>query len=141
MRISVKEKSELDKIEELIKTGNHGCAFDMTGNSELNMFYISKYMRDDVYYHKASDTYVVAEIEAGELLMDMVVSANEPDIDSLARAFGSEIRKVKLGFTPKNPGGFCVSEMDQDDRTLHVKGAGFADFEEAKLMFPLLAHA
>ncbi|MBO5279574.1 MAG: hypothetical protein J6B06_08835 [Lachnospiraceae bacterium] len=140
-QIPMKEKAAWDEFEKLIQTGKHGCAFDMTGNTELNMFYISKYMKNNVYYHKAADTYVVAEIEGDELIINMVISEKEPDLNSLAEAFGGGIRKVRLGFTPKDAAGFRVRELDQDDTVLHVKGNGFAGFEEAKLMFPLLAHA
>lgn len=140
-RVPMKDKAAWDKMEQLIRTGNHGCAFDMTGNSELNMFYISKYMKEDVYYHKESDTYVVAETEAGELVINMVISGEEPDLNCLAEAFGGGIHKVKLGFTPKDTAGFSVGELNQDDTVLYIRGAGFEGFEKAKLMFPLLAHA
>ncbi len=140
-KADMSSKEQWDKLEELIKNGYHQSAFEMRGNSELNMFYVSKYMQDNVYYCEDCDAYVVAEIEDNELIINMVISEKEQDLNHIAECFGREIQSVVLGFTPKDATGFKVREMDQDDRTMHVKGIGWRDFDADALMVPLLAHA
>ena len=113
----------------------------MVGNSELNMFYVSKFMKNCVYYEEASDTYVIAEVEDSELLIDMVVSKQPQDMNRIAEGFGNGIKKVRLGFTPEKADGFTVREWHVDDCTLHLKGMGMEPFRDEALMFPVLAHA
>lgn len=130
-----------DKLECLIKTGYKYSSFEMVDNSQLNMFYLTKFMRNSVYYCETCDAYVVAEIENSKLTIDMVISEKEQNLNHIAECFGQDVQSVVLGFTPKNTDGFSVREMNQDDRTMHVKGCGWEEFETSKLMVPLLAHA
>lgn len=138
--IAMKDKKAWDMLENKIKTCYSQAAFEMLDNSQLNMFYVSKYMQENVFYSEALDTYVIAETDDDTLTIDMVISDKEQDLNRIADGFGEKIQRVVLGFTPKNGQGFEIREMDQDDRTLHIKG-DFAVLEEDKLMFPLLAHA
>lgn len=139
--VPMNEKTQWDKLEQIIKNGYSQSAFEMNDNSQLNMFYVSKYMQGNVYYCEDCDAYVVAEIENDKLVINMVISETEQDLNHIAECFGKDIHLVVLGFTPKDKTGFALREMNQDDRTLHIKGTGWIGFEEDKLMFPLLAHA
>ena len=140
-KIAMNEKAQRDKLEQLIKYGYRQSAFEMKDNSQLNMFYVTKYMQDCVYYCEDCDAYAVAEIEEGKLILNMVISESEQDLNHIVECFGKEIHSVVLGFTPKDTTGFVMREMDQDDRAMHVKGNGWNGFEADKLMIPLLAHA
>lgn len=140
VQIPMQNKRDWDMLEEKIKTCCKQSAFEMLDNSQLNMFYISKYMQENVFYSKELDAYVIAEKDKDTLIIDMVISDREQDLNRIAEGFGGDIRHVILGFTPENTQGFAVREMNQDDRTLHIKG-DFSVMEEQKLMFPLLAHA
>ncbi|MGN0479781.1 MAG: GNAT family N-acetyltransferase [Hominenteromicrobium sp.] len=138
--VPMENKADWDKLEDKIKTGCAQSAFELAGNSELNMFYVSKYMRENVFYSAALDAYAIAETDGGTLTLDMVISDKPQDLNRIASGFSGEVREVLLGFTPKDTAGFVCREMDQDDRTLHVWG-DMEIIEEKKLMFPLLAHA
>lgn len=140
-QILMKDKAAWDMLEQKIKANEHSCAFDMIENSALNMFYITKFMQENVFYEASMDAYIVAEVEEDELIIDMVIAKEDVDLNRAAEAFGRDIKKVKLGFTPKDTTGFTMQEVDQDDSMLFVKGEGLADFTEEKLTFPLLAHA
>lgn len=140
-KVDMDNKEHWDRLQELINNSYHQSVFEMLDNSELNMFYISKYMQDNVYYCEDCDAYVVAEIEDNELIINMVISEKEQDLNHIVECFGKEIKSAILGFTPKDTIGFAVREMDQDDRTMHMKGNGWNGFEEGMLMVPLLAHA
>lgn len=140
VQVPMKNKKDWDMLEIKIKSSYHQSAFEMLDNSQLNMFYVSKYMQENVYYSEALETYVIAEIYEDTLIIDTVISDKEQDLNRIAEGFGTEIRHVVLGFTPRNTQGFEVREMNQDDRTLFVKG-NFGAVEDCRLMFPLLAHA
>lgn len=140
VQVPMQDKAAWDMLEAKIKTGYVQSAFEMVDNSQLNMFYVSKYMQDNVYYNETLDAYVIAETEDDTIVINMVISEKQQNLNRIAEGFGGDIRHVILGFTPKDRTGFEKREMDQDDRTLHVKGE-WKDFEELELMFPLLAHA
>jgi len=138
--VPMNTKNDWDMLEARIKNSFHHSAFEMLDNSQLNMFYVSKYMQENVYYSEILDTYVIAEIEDDTLIINMVISDKEQDLNQIAAGFGSEIRQVVLGFTPKQTEGFEMRELNQDDCTLHISG-NFAEFKSGKMMFPLLSHA
>ena len=140
-KVPMKEKKDLDLLQKAIEESVPQGPFEMVGNSELNMFYVSKFMKNCVYYEEATDTYVIAEIDDGELLIDMVVSKQPQDMNRIAEGFGNGIKRVRLGFTPEKADGFTVREWHEDDCTLHLKGKGTEPFREEALMFPILAHA
>ncbi len=48
---------------------------------------------------------------------------------------------MTLGFTPRERDGFIMSEVHQEDTTLFLLGTDFDNFEQKKIMFPLLGHA
>ncbi len=116
-------------------------SFEMTGNSDLIMFYITKFMQECVYYDEGLDVHVIAEVEEGELLIHNVFSEQKVDLDDVISAFGKSISKVILGFTPEDKSGYTVSLVQNDDTTLFFKGISVEEFEADKLMFPTLSHA
>ncbi|MBQ3514382.1 MAG: GNAT family N-acetyltransferase [Lachnospiraceae bacterium] len=115
--------------------------FDMVNNHGLFMFYVSKFMQECVYYQEETDTYVIAELEENELLIHSVFSKNQVDLDDIINAFGSEVKKVVLGFVPKDVTGYNMKMVEEEDTTLFIKGAALEGFTDEKLMFPTLAHA
>lgn len=140
-KVDMTLRENWDKVEELIRSGARHSVFDMVDNSQLNMFYLTKYMRNDIYYNQELDAYVVAEMEDDTVIINQVIARKMQDLNRIADCFGPEIRHVILGFTPWETKGFAVREMDQDDRTMHVLGAWWPEFEKNQLMVPLLAHA
>lgn len=138
--IPMNTKANWDMLENKIQNSFRYSAFEMLDNSQLNMFYVSKYMQENVYYSEILDTYVIAEIEDDTITINMVISDKEQDLNQIAAGFGNEIKQVVLGFTPKQTEGFEMRELNQDDCTLHISGH-FAEFKSAKMMFPLLSHA
>ncbi|MBQ9118735.1 MAG: GNAT family N-acetyltransferase [Lachnospiraceae bacterium] len=142
-QVPMKERADWDKLQAAIERSYHQSVFEMVNNSELNMFYVTKYMQDDVYFSEELDAYVIAEIEDGELTVNMVISEKPQDMNRIVEGFGKEIRRAVLGFTPQDATGFELREAEQvrEDCTFFVKGEGIARIAEAKVMFPLLAHA
>lgn len=117
-----------------------GC-FEMTGNSGLIMFYVTGFMQENVYYDKHLDAYAIAEIEDDELYLHAIFAPEKIDLNTIIQAFGKQIKRVHLGFTPEYRTGYTVNELKEADTTLFVKGSCFLSFEKEQLMFPPLTHA
>ncbi len=148
LKVPMKEKKDWDKLERAMRKSSRHSRFEMVDNGQLILFYVTKFMQENVYYIEECNSYVIAEIE-GENLLLHAVYCNEsnasilksPVLDSVIQAFGKEIRMVTLGFVPVDEKGYTVSEFKQEDTTLFVKGKGFAGFKKLRLMFPTLSHA
>lgn len=114
---------------------------DLTGNRGLLLFRVTKFMRDSVYYHAPSSTYVVADRQGTDLFLHNVFSDTLTELTDVLDLFGEEIRQVTLGFTPVQNAGYQVAELQEDDCTLFIRGTNLEIIEREKLRIPSLAHA
>ncbi|MDE7209887.1 MAG: GNAT family N-acetyltransferase [Lachnospiraceae bacterium] len=114
---------------------------DMVNNKELILFYVTKYMQENVYYHKESDTYVIAELENGKLFLHNVFSGTLGGLDEVTALFGWHINEVMLGFVPQREENCVKKELHEEDCTFFVRGGGLRIFGEEKLRIPSLSHA
>lgn len=118
----------------------HG-RFDMINNKELNMFYVTKYLQESVYYHKDTDTYVIADVENDKIFIQNVFSGKLTELDDILMLFGEDIREVTLGFTPIDTESYQMTELHEEDCTFFVKGKELEIMEREKLRIPALSHA
>lgn len=139
--VSMKEKADWKRLEQIIETSVNNSKFEMIKNVSLIMFYITKFMQENVFYIEEQNTYVIAETEGEHLLIHNVFSEAPADLEQVFRAFGKDIKHVTLGFVPQDTEQFCRSKIQEEDTTLFVKGKGFSGFEQGKIMFPTLSHA
>lgn len=140
-KIPMYEKGVWDGFAKIVEKSVPCGRFAMAGNSGLVLFYVTKFMQDNVYYSKAHRAYLIAE-EEGELLFVHAVFSEAPvELSDIARTFGQNIKKVRLGFTPLDTAGCTLREIREEDTTLFLKGEGFRGWAADKLMFPTLAHA
>ena len=139
IKIPMNNQESWDKFLDIMKESIHYGAFEMKDNYELIMFYISKFMQDSVYYIEDLETYVIAEIEGEELILHNVFTKEEVELDKIIKAFGSEIKKVNLEFTPKDIEGYKIEEINDSDTTLFIKGVDLTTSN--KLKYPSLSHA
>lgn len=140
-QIPMEDKKAWDKLEDAIRSSVCYSSLELAENSGLIMFYVTKFMRKNVYYDEELQAYVIAEMENGNLLIHNIFSEKEISVDNVIEAFGKEINSVSLGFTPKDKEGYSAFERKEEDTTLFLKGNGFDCFERDRLMIPLLAHA
>ena len=129
------------QLQEAIKSGAPQGGFEPVDNSELYMFYVTKFMQEAVYYLEDKDAYVIAQQEGKELLLYAVFAKELLNLDEVIRAFGAPIKKVTLGFTPRDTGGWQCREHKEEDWTLFIIGTDLERVEQDKLMFPVLSHA
>lgn len=118
----------------------HG-RFDMVGNNELIMFYVTKYMQDSVYYHKPTDTYIIADIEADRMFLHNIFSSTIKYTCQLLPLSGKAIKKLTLGFAPADTENYEISELHGEDCTFFIKGNATDIIERERLRIPSLSHA
>lgn len=118
----------------------HG-RFDMVGNNELILFYVTKFMQESVYYHEPTDTYIIAEIEGDHIFLHNVFSSTLRHTEQVIRLLGNAISKVTLGFVPRDTENYEVSEFHGEDCTFFIKGITPDIMELEKLRIPSLSHA
>lgn len=140
-QIPMRGKTAWTLLEDAIRKSIPHSLFEMVNNRELILFYVTKYMQENVYYHKELDAYVIAEIKNGNLLLHNIFAPGPVEIGQIVKSFGNGIRQVRLGFTPMDCGDYTEEPLKEEDCTLFVKGKGFESFALDKLMFPTLAHA
>ena len=115
--------------------------FELTDNSDLIMFYVSKFMQDNVYYLSEQQAYVIAEPQGDELILYNIFDPKRIDPETVAKAFGNKIQKLSLCFVPWENTGYEKELLCKEDNTFFVKGELFEEFEREQLRFPDLAHA
>ena len=140
-QVLMSNAQQWERLEKAMNENTFHGKFDMVNNNGLYMFYVSKFMQECVYYQEETDTYVIAEVDGNELMIHSIFSKNKVEPDDIINAFGSEIKKVTLGFVPENVSGYDMELVEEDDTTLFTKGVALDGFTDKKLMFPTLAHA
>lgn len=123
---------------EALESKSVNAAVTMENYSGLNMFYLSAFMSDCVYYIEALKAVAVAEFD-GETLHLMDIFCHQPVLpEVIGEALMQEVTKLlRLGFTPLNTEGYTAAQITDADSTLFVKGS--LPFSHA--MFPVLSHA
>ncbi|MDE7326127.1 MAG: GNAT family N-acetyltransferase [Lachnospiraceae bacterium] len=114
---------------------------DLAGNPELILFYVTKFMQEDVYYHKDSDTYVIAEFDNGNIFLHNIFSSTLRHLNEIIPLFGESAKKVVLGFVPETEENFRAEKIHPEDCTFFLSGKGTNIFQSNKLRIPSLAHA
>lgn len=110
-------------------------------NDGLLMFYLSQFMQENVFYINRLDAYVIAEKEGNTLVLHDIYSRELLDINEVCHAFGNQIEKVKLAFTPKDCFDFHEYEYREANSTFFVSGVALKTDMEKILCFSELAHA
>lgn len=140
-QIQMNNKEDWSLLEKAIENSVNNCAFEMKNNIELIMFYATQFMQSNVYYVEGESAYVIAEINEDKLFLLNIFSGKVVDMDIIIEAFGENINKVILGFTPLSNQGYQVEKLCKKNTTLFVKGKGFDSFEQKRCIFPTLSHA
>lgn len=140
-KIIMDNAASLERLMESMKNTVFRGKLDMVNNNELIMFYITGFMQESVYYNEETDTFVIADMDGCELFIHNIFSRSLTETDKIVEMFGSDIKRVTLGFAPENGDGFEVTELQEEDCTFFVKGTGMSIMEEDKLRIPSLSHA
>ncbi|WP_026518821.1 GNAT family N-acetyltransferase [Butyrivibrio sp. FCS006] len=137
--IPLNGKVDFDRAIKILDTNEQNAQLYMVGNSGLYMFYLSQFMTEDLFYIEECDSYAIAEMEDDTLILHTIIGNGA--VDEVIRAFGSQVKKVILCFTPKNTGGFEKSELHEEDTTFFVQGKFFENSCDDEYMMQAITHA
>ena len=137
--VPMTDKEAWDIMVRIITEKEQNSRFYLVENTGLYMFYLSQFMRENVFYIESCDSYAVAEIEEDTLILHTIFGI--ADVDQVVSAFGNKIKKVILNFTPKTTHGFEEKELHEEDTTLFIMGKFFDEIKEEHLMFQAITHA
>ena len=137
--VPMNDKKDFDKMAEILATRSQNSNMYMVGNTGLYMFYLSQFMNECVFYIAECDSYVVAELEDDTLILHTIIG--EGSVDDCIKAFGSQVKKVVLCFTPKDPSGFEKNELHEENTTFFTKGRFFEENRGDEYMLQAITHA
>ena len=137
--VPMAEKSDWDNMVQILNKTEQNAKMYMVSNSGLYMFYLSQFMQENTFYIADCDSHAIAEIEDDTLILHAVVGSGA--IDRVISAFGKEIKKVILAFTPNDLTGYDKSEVIEEDTHLFVRGKFFDETGEDEFMFQAITHA
>ncbi len=130
-----------ERLEDAIERNLFHGKLDLVRNPGLIMFYVTKFMQESVYFHKATDTFVIADVKDGCLFLHNIFSTKIKEAGQAIEWFGEKIQEAVLGFVPMDAEEYEVTEIREEDCTFFIKGDGLQIVEEEKLRIPSLAHA
>lgn len=165
-RVPMDSPADWKKLENAMKhTVFHG-RFDMIDNPGLVFFYVTKFMRENVFWHEETDTYVIMEhieetiaddsmiktdensvevrtsaSKRGRLLLHGAFSGTLESLEDIISLLGGTAGEISLGFTPADTTLWQAALYREEDCTLFVKGEALKMVETDRLRFPSLAHA
>ncbi|MCI5649855.1 MAG: GNAT family N-acetyltransferase [Fusicatenibacter sp.] len=137
----MKEKKAWDRLEQAMKESSSISGFAMKNNPELILFYVTKFMQDTVYKLENEPGYIIAEEEEGTLLLQDYYFPTPKQPEEIIAAFGPDIRRAVLAYTPKDTTSWQVSEHKEEDCTLFIKGPWFENWNSHQRKFAALSHA
>ena len=137
--VPMSEKRDWDKMMQILNKTEQNAKMYMVSNAGLYIFYLAQFMRENTFYIEDCDSYAIAEIEDDTLILHAVVGSGA--IDRVISAFGKEIKKVILAFTPNDSTGYDKSEVIEEDTHLFVRGKFFDDTNDDEFMFQAITHA
>lgn len=140
-QINLNDIMQLREVESIVENSAVNFRFQTVDNSGLTMFYLAGFMQEQIYYDEKNRAYIVAEIENGNLFIYGVYSKKKVDLDQIISAFGKNVRRVTLGFTPLCTEGYQCEKIQEADRTFFIKGDIMNLVENERMMFPELGHA
>ena len=141
VQVSMNNKKDWSLLEQAIINSVTNSSFEMKNNMELVMFYVTKFMQENVYYIKEQNAYVIAEIENETVLLHHIFADRVVDVERIGKAFGKEMKHMILGFTPLQKDGYEIAIRKEEDTTLFLLGIETEQFQKEEKMFPTLSHA
>ncbi len=137
--VPLRDKIDFDRTVEILDTKKQNAQLYMVDNSGLYMFYLSQFMTENLFYIKECNSYAIAEVEDDTLILHAIIGAGA--VDEVIRAFGSQVKKAVLCFTPKDTSGFEKSVLHEEDTTFFVQGKFFEDSRDDEYMMQAITHA
>lgn len=123
------------------KNKRRECGVLQMQTDDLLMFYLTQFMRDNVFYIPADDAYAVARVCEDTLILYGVYSSGTVGMKRICEAFGPQIRSVSFAFPPEESAEFSRAEWKEGGTTFFVQGTRLERDMETIGSFPELVHA
>ncbi|MDF2944157.1 MAG: hypothetical protein K0S01_3015 [Herbinix sp.] len=137
-KLNIKESEDKALIIRIVANTCPVSRISMIGNPGLDMFYLSSFMAEDIYYIEELDLIVVAEFEGDNIFLLDVFCEHEVDLELVINSLINKTQgKVTLGFTPLDVTTYTCERLKEEDTTFFIKGRSF----NSRGRFPLLSHA
>lgn len=140
-RIKQVNISDKAKWEDFMSTVNNSVSNDRFTMNNPGLIAFWTRWSSSVYYLAEENTYVIADVKGEKLFIKQIIANHKVNLETVISSFGSEIKKVTLGFTPYDGNGYKVDEFHEEDCTLFILGNDLENIENKKLIFPTLSHA
>lgn len=125
-------------LERMVEGQTPQSALELAEPLPLLLFYLTKFMREALWFLPQLDAWVIAEIEGTELLLHQVISRKRVDLDQVSRCFGP-VTNMTLGFTPLERAGYIANPLKESNTTLFVRGRGPNEILASGFRIPSLA--
>ncbi len=140
-KLDMSKRENRDFLKEKINQSRHFSDITMVNNVPLIMFYCTSFMSENVIYIKKHDAIAIAELNGDTLILNDIFCAKETSLQEIILSLVSkEVKKVVLGFSPKDKKGFNEEVLIQDD-TLFILNDKRDVIKNKKRRFPVLSHA
>lgn len=133
--------SDKVKWEDFFSTVTNNVSNDRFNTNNPGLIAFWTRWSSSVYYLVEEDTYIIADVKEDNLFIKQIVASHKVNLETVINSFGSDIKKVVLGFTPYDAAGYTINEYHEEDSTLFILGKDLENVENKKLMFPVLSHA
>ncbi len=137
--VPLRDKIDFDRTVEILDTKKQNAQLYMVDNPGLYMFYLTQFMTENLFYIEECNSYAIAEMADDTLILHTIIGYG--DVDEVVRAFGTQVKKVVLCFTPKDTRDFEKSELHEEDTTFFVQGKFFEDSRDDEYMMQAITHA
>lgn len=142
IKLNMSDEKDRSYLFDIINGSLHFSQFAMHDNPSLIMFYCTSFMSQNVYYIKALDAIVIADFIDDTLYLNDVFCLRDVPLDNIIAAMvNKEIKKIVMGFTPKDTTSFDSMLLKENDTTLFVIEDKLQNFKNKEVMFPVLSHA
>ncbi|SKB90411.1 Acetyltransferase (GNAT) domain-containing protein [Sphingobacterium nematocida] len=142
-KLNLDDTDDLNLFERLVESSISNSALTCKSKG-LSFFYTYAYpdmgYKDSLYFIPELDCAVVVELEASNLRIVELFSANKVNLQEVIASLGNfTFDKIALGFTPLQD-GFDFEVWQDDDLHLFVSPNLRQAFDENKLVIPFLSH-
>ncbi len=142
-RLDMNSVEDTKLIYKLVSDTIPIAGISMLDNPGLVMFYLTKFMRENIYYFEELQLAAVAEFENDTIFLTDVFSSKECVPEEILRSLiDRETMKAVLGFTPADTEGYDCEPIEEEGSTFFVKrNSPLSSSVPGQGRFPVLSHA
>lgn len=140
-RLNMSDNAHVCLLKRYYEKTNPFSKLSVKNNFNLLMFYLKSFMKDFVYYSKAADAVLVAEVDKAVLRCYDIYCDAEISLEEILKGFFPKVLpKVQFLFTPTEESTCEVTLHQDEDDVLFVWEGKENIFAGDRLLFPEISH-